>query len=456
MTDIPARLGAHNVSFGSAVRVWLRVAALSFGGPAGQIAVMHRIVVEEQGWIGETRFLHALGYCNLLPGPEAQQLAIYIGWLMHRTRGGVVAGVLFVLPGAIAILVLSLIYAAYGQVGAVAAIFFGLKAAVLAVVVQAVIRLGKRSLRNTMLRGIAAASFLALFVFGVPFPAVVVGAGAIGWLGARAGIAALQPSGGGHAAGSARTGRFEIAWPAGLPDHTRPNAPRTVRIAALWLAIWLVPLGLVVLAAPNSIFADVGKFFAQTALVAFGGAYAILAYVAQHAVAGYGWLTAPQMLDGLGLAETTPGPLIMVVQFVGFIAAFHAPGSMNPLLAGTLAALLTTWLTFAPCFLWVFLGGPYIEALRGNRSLSAALGAISAAIAGVILNLAAWFALHTLFGELRPIAGLAFEMPVLASVDPWACLLAAGTALAMFRFGVGAITTLAGSAVISLVVYWLR
>jgi len=463
MTDRPAGPGDHGVSFASAFRVWLRVAALSFGGPAGQIAMMHRIIVEEKRWVGEARFLHALGYCTLLPGPEAQQLATYLGWLMHRTWGGVMAGVLFVLPGAVSILALSIVYALYGQVGPVAALFFGLKAAVLAVVVQAVIRLGRRALRNRVMVGLAVAAFLALFLLGVPFPLVVLAAGVIGAVGAAAGVRALLPGHGAGAAGAGLpAGRFETAYGDGLPAHARLNARSALLSSALWLSLWLVPVVLVgALLGWESTFARIAVFFSQVAVVTFGGAYAVLAYVAQQAVEGFGWLAPGEMLDGLGMAETTPGPLIMVLQFVGFMAAFRdaagaavgGAGGLSPVWAGTLGAALTTWVTFAPCFFFIFLGAPFIEALRGNRVLNAALGAITAAVVGVIMNLAVWFAQHTLFAaQMRVGLGpIGLDVPVLASVDGWALLLAVAAGLALFRLGAGVITTLLACAAAGLV-----
>ena len=440
----------HGVSFGEAFRVWLRVAALSFGGPAGQIAVMHRIVVEEKRWIGEARFLHALGYCTLLPGPEAQQLATYIGWLMHRTPGGVMAGTLFVLPGFVSILALSLVYAAYGGVGAVAAVFYGLKAAVLAVVLQAVLRLGRRALRSRAAVTLAVLAFMALFLFAVPFPVVVAAAGLAGFAGARLGwpaFAAGRPGSPGDAAGSAPA-LLDAAYGDARPDHARPTVRGALRAGAVWLTLWLAPVAGVLLACgAGSTFGRIAVFFSQMAVVTFGGAYAVLAYVAQQAVEGYGWLRPGEMLDGLGMAETTPGPLIMVLEFVGFMAAYRDPGALTPSVAGTLGAALATWVTFVPCFLWIFLGAPFIEALRGNRALNAALAAVTAAVVGVILNLAVWFALHSLFRAQVPVRGfgLSFDWPVLGSLDPWAAALSLAAALALLR-GAGVISTLAACA----------
>ena len=436
---------AHGVSRAEAFRVWLRVAALSFGGPAGQIAVMHRIVVDEKRWIGEARFLHALSYCTLLPGPEAQQLAIYIGWLMHGVRGGIVAGTLFVFPGLVCIMALSFLYAGLGHVGAVAALFFGLKAAVLAVVLQAVVRVGGRALRNRAMVGIAAAAFVAIFFLAIPFPLIILAAGLLGWFGTRAGSPLFQIGGGHGKAATHALAEADSRLGEGQPPHARATIATARRAAAIWLTLWLVPvIALIALLGPDATFSRIAVFFSEMAVVTFGGAYAVLAYVAQQAVEHYHWLRPGEMLDGLGMAETTPGPLIMVTQLVGFMAAYRDPGSLHPMLAGTLGGLLTTWVTFTPCFLWIFLGAPFIEGLRGNRALSGALSAITAAVVGVILNLAVWFALHTWFRENRPFGalGLSFDVPVLGSLDPWALGLSAAAVLAIFRFKAGMIPTL--------------
>jgi chromate transporter len=441
----------HGVSLGEAFRVWLRVAALSFGGPAGQIAVMHRILVEEKRWISEGRFLHALNYCMLLPGPEAQQLATYVGWLMHRTPGGIMAGGLFILPGIIAIMALSWIYALYGQVGFVSALFFGLKAAVLAIVLEAVVRIGKRALKNRILIGLAAAAFVAIFFLDAPFPLIILAAGLTGFFGGRAGLPQFQIGGHGNSGQDDDNLLGEE-----LSDHAQPNAGRSLRVAVLWLALWLTPvLALVLILGQGDVFSQIAVFFSKMAMVTFGGAYAVLAYVAQQAVETYGWLRPGEMLDGLGMAETTPGPLIMVLQFVGFMAAFRDPGSLSPLVAGTLGGLLATWVTFAPCFLWIFLGAPYIEVLRGNQALSGALSAITAAVVGVILNLAIWFGIHTIFGEVRPFAWgpLSFDAPVWGSVNPWALLLSAAAIVAMFKFKIGMLPTLAATSAAGIILY---
>lgn len=435
----------HGVSFGEAFRVWLRVASLSFGGPAGQIAVMHRILVEEKRWISEGRFLHALNYCMLLPGPEAQQLATYVGWLMHRTAGGLMAGGLFILPGVVAIMGLSYIYAAFGNVSFVEALFFGLKAAVLAIVVEAVVRVGKRALKNRIMVALAAAAFIAIFFFAVPFPIIIIAAGIIGYVGARSGRSEFAPAGHGHGDSSAAV---DSMLGEAMPDHVKPDTARAIRLSALWLALWLVPvIGLLLAFGQGNVFSQIALFFSKMALVTFGGAYAVLAYVAQQAVEHYHWLKPHEMLDGLGMAETTPGPLIMVLQFVGFMAAYRDPSGLSPMLAATLGGLLATWVTFTPCFLWIFLGAPYIERLRGNTGLAGALSAITAAVVGVILNLSIWFALHTLFRETVPVHAfpLDFDMPVPRSVDLPALLLAVAAATAIFRFKLGMLTVLAGS-----------
>jgi chromate transporter len=453
MRDIERPEGAplarpEHPSFGQAVRVWARVAALSFGGPAGQIAVMHRILVEETRWISENRFLHALNYCMLLPGPEAQQLATYVGWLLHGTRGGVVAGGLFILPGAVAIMALSIVYALFGGIGIVTALFFGLKAAVLAIVAEAVVRVGRRALKNRVMLALAAASFVAIFFFGAPFPLIVLGAGLIGAVGGRIGLRQFEV-GGGHAGGKTKDRAAPSLLDDALPDSSRPSSGAAFRVAGIWLALWLAPVGLILLlAGPESVFSHVALFFSKMALVTFGGAYAALAYVAQQAVDTYGWLAPGEMLDGLAMAETTPGPLIMVLQFVGFLAAYRDPGSLPPLAAGILGGLLTTWVTFAPCFLWIFLGAPYVEVLRGNKALAGALSAITAAVVGVIMNLALWFAIHTVFRLTHPVEafGLSFDAPVLASVDPWALALSLAALVAVFRFGLGMLQTLAACA----------
>ena len=448
----------HGVSLREAFRTWLRVASLSFGGPAGQIAVMHRILVEEKRWVSEERFLHALNYCMLLPGPEAQQLATYIGWLMHRTLGGIMAGVLFVIPGVIAIMALSYVYAAWGNVPVIAALFFGLKAAVLAIVVEAVVRIGRRALKNQVMIALAAIAFVGIFFFDVPFPLIVFGAACIGFVAGSMGLVQFQTSAGHAPAAGKNKAVVDNMLGEGIPEHARPNGARALGVAALWLALWLVPV-IVLIATLGSanVFSQIAVFFSKMAVVTFGGAYAVLAYVAQQAVEHYGWLKPGEMLDGLGMAETTPGPLIMVLQFVGFMAAYRDPGALSPMLAGTLGGLLATWVTFTPCFLWIFLGAPFIETLRGNKALNAALSAITAAVVGVVLNLAIWFAIHTMFRETVPIRAfpLSFDAPNPASVDPWALALSIAAAVAIFRFKTGMIPTLAASCVAGIALYLL-
>jgi chromate transporter len=428
------------VPFRDAVAVWARIAALSFGGPAGQIAVMHRILIDEKRWIGEQRFLHALNFCMLLPGPEAQQLATYIGWLLHGVRGGLVAGFLFVLPGALAILALSWIYVLYGNVGPVEALFFGLKAAVLAIVLQAVVRIGSRALKSGSSRALAAVAFVAIFFLGAPFPLIVLVAGLIGWLAGRQGSTAF--AGGGH--GNSDDGLSDAE--SALGEGPVPHPPGRTRLAALVLLfLWLAPVFcLYVFAGPGSVWSEIATFFSKMAVVTFGGAYAVLAYVAQAGVEHYHWLTPTEMLDGLGLAETTPGPLIMVTQFVGFLAAFRQVTGISPLMAGTLGAILTTWVTFMPCFVWIFAGAPFVEKLRENKALASSLGAITAAVVGVILNLALWFSLHFLFARQTRIG--VTDLPVATSIDVYALGLSVLAILLLFVLKRSVILTLALSA----------
>ncbi|GAB4436169.1 MAG: chromate transporter [Anaerolineae bacterium] len=443
----------HGVSFREAFWVWVRVAALSFGGPAGQIAVMHRILVEEKRWVSENRFLHALNYCMLLPGPEAQQLAVYIGWLLHKTAGGLLAGSLFVLPGFISILILSILYASFQQTLLIQALFFGLKPAVMAVVVEAVIRIGKRALKNEAMVGLAAFAFIAIFFFDVPFPAIILMAALIGYSGGRVWPEKFYVIKGQQAQ---TTSGDQTAIADTAAAHTAPSLKRAVTVIGIGLAVWFGPL--LILAAlfgPQSIFVTLGTFFSQAAMVTFGGAYAVLVYVGQQAVERFGWVTPREMLDGLGMAETTPGPLIMVLQFVGFMAAYRNPGPLSPLAAGVLGSIVTTWVTFAPCFLWIFLGAPYIEYLRGNKALSTALSGITAAVVGVIMNLAVWFSLHTLFGQVNEVyvGPLHLQIPVWSSLDGAALLIAIGAFIATFRFHLSMVWTLAGCATAGLVYF---
>ena len=434
-----------------AVKTWARVAALSFGGPAGQIAVMHRILVEEKRWLGERRFLHALNYCMLLPGPEAQQLAIYIGWLLNRTAGGLIAGVLFVLPGFLAIMALSILYALYGALGPVSALFFGLKAAVLVVVAQAVLRVGGRALKGPAMIALAATAFILIYAFDAPFPWIILGAGVIGYLGGKAGLPQFAPGGSHGPKPAHEVPDSETLLGEETPDHARPDWRWAVRIGAILLALWATPvLALGLLLGWDNTFSEIAVFFSKMAVVTFGGAYAVLAYVAQQAVDAYGWLRPGEMLDGMGMAETTPGPLIMVTQFVGFMGAYRDPSGLDPLAAGILGGVLTTWVTFAPCFLWIFMGAPFVEALRGANALNSALAAITAAVVGVILNLAVWFGLHFLFRHVRETrAGpLSLAVPVPASAD-WAGVgLTAVAAVLALRFKVGVIPLLLGCGVV--------
>ena len=410
-TQAPGSAEGAAVSFAEAWRTWLKIGLLGFGGPAGQIALMHRILVEEKRWVSEARFLHALNYCMLL-------------------------------PGFVVIVTLSTIYALFQDTPALETLFFGLKAAVLAVVIEAVLRVGRRALKNQAMVALAAVAFVAIFALGVPFPLIVLGAGLIGLIGAKLRPDLFAPSTHGPAGGVETALERQMA-------HNEPSLAGAARVILVWGALWAaLPLLLVAIFGASSVFATMAVFFSKMAVVTFGGAYAVLAYVAQQAVETLGWLQPGEMLDGLAMAETTPGPLILVLTYVGFLASFRAATGLDPLIAGFVGAVLTTWVTFIPCFLWIFLGAPYIETLRGNRLLGGALSAITAAVVGVILNLAVWFALHALFGEVRvlQLGPLSPSVPVLGTLDPWAALLALGAMVAMFRFKVGMLPTLAGCA----------
>ncbi len=446
---------SHSVTFREALWVWMKVALQSFGGPAGQIAVMHRILVEEKRWVSENRFLHALNYCMLLPGPEAQQLATYIGWLLHRTKGGLVAGTLFVLPGFLSILALSVIYALYQRTTFVEALFFGLKAAVLAVVVEAVIKIGKRALKNWAMVTLAALAFIGIFFFAVPFPFIVIAAGLIGFVGGKIAPDLFYVIKG-HATKAADEADAVITDE--VAAQIRPSTRRALGVIALWGSLWLTPvILLIVTLGRGNAFTEIALFFSTAAVVTFGGAYAVLAYVAQQAVETYGWLQPGEMLNGLGMAETTPGPLIQVVQFVGFMGAYRDSGALSPLTAGVLGAILTTWVTFVPCFLWIFLGAPYIEYLRGNKSLSTALSGITAAVVGVILNLAVWFALHVIFERVDEVYanGLRLYIPDVTTLDVASLVIAVAAFVALFRFKLGMIPTLFLSALVGLVYHMM-
>lgn len=431
--------------------MWARIGCLSFGGPAGQIALMYRELVEERRWISEARFLHALNYCMLLPGPEAQQLATYVGWLLHRWPGGLIAGSLFVVPGFLVVLALSAVYAVYGRLAPVEAAFDGLKAAVVVIVVEALVRIGRRALSGRVSMAVATIAFLALYVFHISFPLVILAAGLFGWsVGAT-----VFPSGAPGARTNATDGDCVIDALAarGALGHAEPRRGRSIRVLALGLLAWWLPVAALGAAfGRDSVFFDQAFFFSRAAVVTFGGAYSVLAYVAQQAVSTYAWLAPGEMLDGLGLAETTPGPLILVLEFVGFLGAFRHPGALGPVVAGVLGAVVTVWVTFVPCFLWIFLGGPHIEALRGNRRVQAALSSITAAVVGVVANLSVWFAVHSMFGEVSTelLAPLRVALPVWTSVDLFALSTTAFAALAIFRWRLGIPPTLAICAAIGL------
>ncbi len=390
-------------TFREAFRFWVKLGFISFGGPAGQIAIMQTELVERKRWISQPRFLHALNYCMLLPGPEAQQLAIYIGWLLHRTWGGIVAGSFFVIPSMFVLWGLSYIYVVFGSVPWIAAIFYGLKPAVTAIVLAAVIRIGRKALRNEVMWSLAVLAFVAIYFFKVPFPFIVFSAAIIGLVGGHFWPAKFLTASG-HQDEAADENSHQTGW-----SHA-------LRVIVVCVALWITPTLIVGLTIgwDSALFRE-GVFFSKAALVTFGGAYAVLPFVTQHAIQS-GWLEPGQMMDGLALAETTPGPLIMVVQFVGFVGAWHNPGNLSPLFAATLGAFITTWATFTPCFLWIFLGAPHIERLRGNLRLTSALSAITAAIVGVILNLAVWFALHVFFPQSGGVDWFAVALSAVAFV----------------------------------------
>jgi len=376
-------------TFGAAFRFWLKLGFISFGGPAGQIAVMHHELVDRKRWVSNARFLNALNYCMLLPGPEAQQLAVYIGWLLHRIPGGVLAGALFVIPSMFILFALSYTYAAFGTINWVAAIFEGLKAAIMAIVFAAVIKIGKKALKNSVMMIIAAMAFVAIFIFKVPFPLIILAAGLIGFAGSRWHPASFDVIRG-HGAAEQENGYAPICEdPATC--HINPSRSRSVFLLISFAVLWVIPVISIHFFFANRVYFDEALFFTKAAFLTFGGAYAVLAYIGQAGVGQFGWLTGGQMIDGLGLAETTPGPLIMVVQFVGFMAGWNNPGNWPPVMGGLVGSLVATYFTFLPCFFLVFLGGPYIEKFRDNRRLSAALSSITAAVVGVVLNLAVWF-----------------------------------------------------------------
>ncbi|MEN5239587.1 MULTISPECIES: chromate efflux transporter [Pseudomonas] len=441
------RAARQPISLAEALRFWLKLGFISFGGPAGQIAIMHQELVERRRWISEKRFLHALNYCMLLPGPEAQQLATYIGWLMHRAWGGVIAGALFVLPSLFILIGLSWVYLAFGEVPVVAGIFYGIKPAVTAIVLHAAHRIGSRALKNGWLWAIAGASFVAIFALNVPFPLIVLVAAIVGYAGGR-----LAPGtfviGGGHGAARQHYGPALIDDDTPPPEHARFRWRHLLRLVMIGAALWLLPMGLLTLAFGwDGTLTQMGWFFTKAALLTFGGAYAVLPYVYQGAVGHYGWLSPTQMIDGLALGETTPGPLIMVVAFVGFVGGYLQPmfGAEHPLLAGALAASLVTWFTFLPSFLFILAGGPLVESTHDEMRFTAPLTAITAAVVGVILNLALFFGYHVLWPN--SFAG-AFDWP--------SALIAAGAALALFRWRRGVIQVLLACALAGLAVHMLR
>ncbi len=419
MSTIPTNhISVRHPSFAQACRFWLKFGFISFGGPTAQIALLHGELVERKKWISESRFLHALNFCMLLPGPEAHQLAIYIGWLLHKIRGGVIAGTLFVLPAAIFLWSLTWAYAVYGKIAWVAAIFFGVKAAVMAIVAEAVIRIGSKALKNEVMWSLAVLAFVAIFFLKVPFPLVVLTAGLIGLVGGKFWKDKFLVFG--QNKSGTKDQEIVLSDEMESPAHTKPSLPRAIKVSAIWLTLWWAPVLLTGLwrGWNDTVFRE-GLFFSKAAVVTLGGAYAVLQYVAQNAVEHFHWLQPGQMLDGLGLAETKPGPLIMVLQFVGFMGGWNVPGSSAPLLAATLGALISTWTTFTPCFLYVFLGGPYSERLRGNAHLTTALSAITAAVVGVVMNLAVWFGMHILLPKNEPFNWFAAVVGVLVFFGMW-------------------------------------
>ncbi len=431
---------------------WTTVAANSFGGPAGQIAVMHDEIVVRRKWIGERRFLHALNYCMLLPGPEAQQLATYLGWLLRGPRGGLFAGAMFILPGFLSIMALSILFAAYGDLTWVTGLFFGISAAVIAVVASAVLRIGRRVIRNVPMFTIAAASFLGIFVFEVPFPLIVAVAAAIGLLGSRLAPASFNLIQGHDE--SAVEDDPDVLVGDGALTLGRPSLPRAVRVLGTGLVLWFGPVLLLVGAVGgSSVFVDVAWFFSTAAVLTFGGAYSVLAYISQEAVNTFGWLEPGEMISGLGMAETTPGPLIQVVQFVGFMGPYRSPGSLSPLQAGAAGAVIATWVTFVPSFLWIFLGAPFIEHLRGRPALTSALSTVTAAVVGVVLNLAIWFALFTLFDTVqeRRGYGAVLYQPELASLNVAGLAIAVASAVAVFRFRVPTLRVVLAAAAVGVI-----
>jgi len=433
--------------FWEAFRFWLKLGFISFGGPTGQIAIMHTELVERKKWIGENRFLHALNFCMLLPGPEATQLAIYIGWLLHRTLGGIVAGALFIIPSMFILWTLSFIYVAYGKIPWISSVFYGLKPAVIAIVAFAVIRIGKKALKNEVMWTVAVLSFVAIYFFKLPFPVIIIGAGIMGFMGEKMGSHKFRVVQG-HQGKNSTSSTAILDDHAESPSHTKPSLSRSVKIFVIFMFLWWAPVFFTGwLQGWNSTLFHESIFFSKAAMVTFGGAYAVLPYVAQRAVENFHWLTAGQMMDGLGLAETTPGPLIMVLQFVGFLGGWNHPEGLSPLVAATLGAFLTTWVTFVPCFLWIFLGAPYIEKMRGNLAMTSVLSAITASVVGVIFNLAIWFALHVLFPGNQTLnfyswAGIGEAIKL---VDIFALIVSAVAFVGLWRWNWNLIAVVAGS-----------
>ncbi len=450
MSQPSAESPAVHPSFRQAFWFWLKLGFISFGGPTGQIAIMQTELVEKRRWIDEPRFLHALNYCMLLPGPEAQQLATYVGWLLHGKWGGIVAGSLFVLPSAVLLWVLSYVYVRHGDVTWIASLFDGLKPAVAAIVAFAVWRIGRRALKNPVMWSVAALAFVAIYFFEAPFPAIIASAALIGLVGGRVAkkfFVVIQGHGGRQSERTRDKDSAPVDGSSALHDSkTSPSLVRALKVLLVCGALWISPVLLVgwSLGFDSTSFQE-GVFFSKAALVTFGGAYAVLPYVAQQAVENFEWLSSAQMLDGLGLAETTPGPLIMVLQFVGFLGGYHHPGSLEPLSAATLGAAITTWTTFLPCFLFIFLGAPYVERLRERERLSAVLSTITASVVGVVLNLAVWFALEVLMPVRTSSAG-----EVVRGIDFYNVAVAAISLVLLLRFKVGVIPLVLGAALLGI------
>jgi chromate transporter len=442
-TVTPPVVDGHGVAFREAARFWVKLGFINFGGPTGQIAIMHDELVEKRRWLSNGRFLHALNFCMLLPGPEAHQLAIYIGWLLHKVRGGLVAGVFFLLPAFFLMMGLSWIYVAHGDVAPIAGVLAGLQAAVVGIVAAALIRIGSRALHSPAMVAIAVGAFLAIFVLHVPFPLIVLAGLVAGFIGGKVTPDQFHlPDIHGEEAETA------IRDDGPAPDHTRPSAGRAIRVLGVGLAAWILPLlALSLFPGAPQVLREEAIFFSTAAMVTFGGAYAVLAYINQAAVQEFGWLRPGQMVTGLGLAESTPGPLILVTEFVGFLAGYQNPGGLDPLLAGILGATVAAWATFVPSFLWIFLGAPYIERLRGNRALTTSLAAVTAAVVGVVANLAVTFAIQALFEEVGTARVLGNELPapVFGSVDPFALVVSAASFVALWKFRLNILWVVGGA-----------